>query len=114
MRMVSMKKTSKKIRTKWKVANIVFAILNLRDCNFLYRPDNLYLTKDNDNNLLLKILDIDVNIGEGKKGDNAGFTGFQHLCPRSVMDSTRHYGCLSGGSNPPGGTKTELLVVLFQ
>ena len=56
----------KKIKN-FKVANIVFAILNLRDCNFLYRPDNLYLTKDNDNNLLLKILDIDVNIGEFKK-----------------------------------------------
>ena len=25
------------------------------------------------------------------------------------MDSTRHYGCLSGGSNPPGGTKDRIV-----
>ena len=26
-------------------------------------------------------------------------------CPRGVMESTKHYGCFGGGSNPPGGTK---------
>ena len=56
----------KKIKN-FKVANIVFAILNLKDCHFLYRPDNLYLTKDNNNNLFLKILDIDVNNIEIKR-----------------------------------------------
>lgn len=25
--------------------------------------------------------------------------------PRGVMESTKHYGCFGGGSNPPGGTK---------
>ncbi len=25
-------------------------------------------------------------------------------CPRGIMESTKHYGCFGGGSNPPGGT----------
>ena len=31
--------------------------------------------------------------------------GTTEKCPRGVMESTKHYGCFGGGSNPPGGTK---------
>ena len=31
-------------------------------------------------------------------------------CPRGVMESTKHYGCFGGGSNPPGGTRHSELV----
>ena len=31
-------------------------------------------------------------------------------CPRGVTESTKHYGCFSGGSNPPGGTTYGELV----
>ena len=32
-------------------------------------------------------------------------------CPRGVMESTKHYGCFGGGSNPPGGTENKFFEI---